>query len=1184
VDDFVIDIVLNAANVRPGLEALVRELRGLSQEGVNADKAVSGLERIIAKLSTATSAAGKATSAATDKNAAYSASIKAVTSQLGALEAAQAKAARQQLSQVELPASINRNPTTGQFTSPDVSNLNIQQSRAVAAAYDLQTQSLRSLNAAHLKELEATGASTAAEAAQVRQLEAASKQQAIYNQYLYDEAKAAEAAKAAQLNGLGATRNALTNTGRALTTFGLGLIAVSALPAIVSTQFQSSFAQVERTVQGAGAGIKASLVDLSQQIPVTFQNLSEIAALGGQLGIAKSGIVDFTETVAKLTATTDLSAEVAGTFLGRVQSLLNVPASQFENIASAILKVGVNSVATESQIVTIATRIAGAGKTIGLSAVEVIGFAGALASVGVKPYAASGTVTRLASVIRSAVTQGGDDLKTLADIAGVSSEKFRKSFESGNFDGTFTKLITGFGDVSKTGGDAAAVLAKLGLTGSTDAQTFRQLAAGAGSVAQAFRDAASGAKNNNTLTEQYGKIAETTSAKIKILGNDFLALFNAIGQAQQGPLNYIVTQLSDFVKTLTEIASNPAGQTFLTIATVLGLVAGALALVGGLAAKTIAGILGITQAIGGMSAAGLTGNGVLLGMAAELETVGGAGAVAAGGLRLVQAALLPLAVIGAVLTLAELGAQLAHVTNASEQNVISFKNAGGALKAYQKQVDLTKSRLNELIKQGNGSQRTDILANVTGGNGVAGNIAKNIPVIGDLGGELSGFTTANDAIQKIDKSMANLVKNNSAGVAANEFQKWQVASQSLGLTQKELAALFPAYSAQIKKSSDAIKEAAASTDRFNAGAASQKDIVTVLNDLTGLNAKAQGKFADSYAKSVSTLTSFNSVVQQVQASQTAALGANASQAQQNKAQEVSLDALTKQYQTNNDAQKQWAANLVTVAAQYGPEAANQFIQAGYSAVNNSILQQLVNATPEQAQAYIAAQQEAASLAGQATAQAILASGYITTQAGGKVGADTAKALADLLGTGIGIDAALTALQLKINGHPLEPVVNPNPAISAINTLIQSQNGRTIRLNVIATGTNGAPVNIGAAGVHGTAAFASGGHVRGPGTGTSDSIPARLSNGEYVIRAAAVRKYGQGMFDQLNRGVAKFASGGPVRKFANGGPVSPSVVTLAPRDRMALGNGRGDVVIMIDGREVARAVNNANGQSGALGAN
>mgnify|MGYP003644147809 FL=1 len=40
-------------------------------------------------------------------------------------------------------------------------------------------------------------------------------------------------------------------------------------------------------------------------------------------------------------------------------------------------------------------------------------------------------------------------------------------------------------------------------------------------------------------------------------------------------------------------------------------------------------------------------------------------------------------------------------------------------------------------------------------------------------------------------------------------------------------------------------------------------------------------------------------------------------------------------------------------------------------------------------------------------------------------------------------------------------------------------------------------------------FADGGEVEGPGTGTSDSVPARLSDGEFVVTAQAVRGAGGG---------------------------------------------------------------------------
>lgn len=60
--------------------------------------------------------------------------------------------------------------------------------------------------------------------------------------------------------------------------------------------------------------------------------------------------------------------------------------------------------------------------------------------------------------------------------------------------------------------------------------------------------------------------------------------------------------------------------------------------------------------------------------------------------------------------------------------------------------------------------------------------------------------------------------------------------------------------------------------------------------------------------------------------------------------------------------------------------------------------------------------------------------------------------------------------------------------------------------------------------------AAGGYIDGPGNETSDSIPARLSRGEYVLRAAAVKKIGVRTLDKLNTG---FARGGVVG-FANGG--------------------------------------------------
>ena len=58
--------------------------------------------------------------------------------------------------------------------------------------------------------------------------------------------------------------------------------------------------------------------------------------------------------------------------------------------------------------------------------------------------------------------------------------------------------------------------------------------------------------------------------------------------------------------------------------------------------------------------------------------------------------------------------------------------------------------------------------------------------------------------------------------------------------------------------------------------------------------------------------------------------------------------------------------------------------------------------------------------------------------------------------------------------------------------------------------------------------AHGGYITGPGSGTSDSIPAMLSNGEYVIRSAAVDQIGRSTLDAINAGrIPEFSEGGTV---------------------------------------------------------
>lgn len=76
-------------------------------------------------------------------------------------------------------------------------------------------------------------------------------------------------------------------------------------------------------------------------------------------------------------------------------------------------------------------------------------------------------------------------------------------------------------------------------------------------------------------------------------------------------------------------------------------------------------------------------------------------------------------------------------------------------------------------------------------------------------------------------------------------------------------------------------------------------------------------------------------------------------------------------------------------------------------------------------------------------------------------------------------------------------------------------------------------------------FANGGFVSGPGNGTSDSIAARLSNGEFVINAAATAR-NRGLLEAINSNRPGFAAGGlvgsgrvPPPAGTSGNPIDPA---------------------------------------------
>lgn len=144
-----------------------------------------------------------------------------------------------------------------------------------------------------------------------------------------------------------------------------------------------------------------------------------------------------------------------------------------------------------------------------------------------------------------------------------------------------------------------------------------------------------------------------------------------------------------------------------------------------------------------------------------------------------------------------------------------------------------------------------------------------------------------------------------------------------------------------------------------------------------------------------------------------------------------------------------------------------------------------------------------------------------------------------IGTGTSLMGAYNGIQSLITGttKPAEGAAT-TAVTAAFTALATAATSASIALSAMSASSG---FGFGFFAKGGVVKAAGGGSIIGAGTGTSDSIPAMLSNGEYVLTAAAVNRLGLPFLDKLNAGdFPGYAEGGLVRpNLYVGGPARAS---------------------------------------------
>lgn len=308
----------------------------------------------------------------------------------------------------------------------------------------------------------------------------------------------------------------MSAAGRKIMPVSAGFAALGAAAGKSAIDFESAFAGVEKTVEGTDkqlATIRQGILDLSKTTSSSATDIAAVAEAAGQLGIETPNVLSFTETMVKLGDTTNLSATEAASALAKFANITGTSADNYDRLGSVIVDLGNNFATTESDIVSMATRLASTGNLAGLSEPQIMALSTAMSSVGIEAEAGGSAMSKLIKQMQVSVETGSGQLQNFASVAGMTGEQFKAAFQEDAV-GALGAFISGLNDTERNGKSATAILDDMGITEVRLSNTILSLASSGDLLINTLNTASGAWEENNALNKEAQKRYETTAAKL----------------------------------------------------------------------------------------------------------------------------------------------------------------------------------------------------------------------------------------------------------------------------------------------------------------------------------------------------------------------------------------------------------------------------------------------------------------------------------------------------------------------------------------------------------------------------------------------------------------------------------------------------------------------------------------------
>lgn len=321
--------------------------------------------------------------------------------------------------------------------------------------------------------------------------------------------------------------------------------------------YESSMADVAKVVDGLKDDngeltaqyyeMSDALLELSTRIPMTAEELTQIAAAAGQSGIARKEIVGFAEDAAKMGVAFDTTADQAGTWMAQWRTAFKMNQKEVTTLADQINYLGNVSGANALQLSGIVTAVGSLGDVGGLSAAQIAAIGDTMASVGVGEDVAATGIAKMITTMTAGSAATEKQSKVLKKL-GIDATDLADRMQT-DAQGAIIDFMEALQKLPKA--EQAAALKNY--FGQESIKPISALYTNLDELKKHFDQVADASLYAGSMEDEYASRSATTENSIQLAKNALMRLSITYGQMFAPYVKLAADKVMEFLNKLTEM-------------------------------------------------------------------------------------------------------------------------------------------------------------------------------------------------------------------------------------------------------------------------------------------------------------------------------------------------------------------------------------------------------------------------------------------------------------------------------------------------------------------------------------------------------------------------------------------------------------------------------------------------------